>query len=142
MTHTHPPHRNTDTRRTLSWLPRGKVSAGGLGWSLGLGDSHYYTENERTRPWTARGTVFNILGQTTRERIQKRAYTMYIQTHVWASLVAQTVKNPPGFNPWVRKMPWRRAWQPTPGFFPGKPHGQRTLVGYSPWCCKEPDTTK
>ena len=54
---------------------------------------------------------------------------MYIYTHVWASLVAQTVKNPPGFNPWVRKMPWRRAWQPTPGFFPGKPHGQRTLGG-------------
>ena len=37
-----------------------------------------------------------------------------------------------GFNPWVGKMPWRRAWQPTPVFLPGESHGQRRLVGYSP----------
>ena len=42
-----------------------------------------------------------------------------------------------GFNPWVGKIPWRRAWQPTPVFLPGESHGQRTLVGYSPWCLKE-----
>ena len=35
-----------------------------------------------------------------------------------------------GLNPWVRKIPWRRAWQPTPILLPGKPHGQRSLVGY------------
>ena len=35
-------------------------------------------------------------------------------------------------DPWVRKIPWRRKWQPTPVFFPGKPHRQRSLVGYSP----------
>ena len=38
-----------------------------------------------------------------------------------------------GFNPWVRKIPWRRKWQPTPAFLPGKSHKQRRLVGYSPW---------
>ena len=37
-----------------------------------------------------------------------------------------------GFNPWVRKIPWRRAWQPTPVFLPGESHGQRSLEGYSP----------
>ena len=37
------------------------------------------------------------------------------------------------FDPWVGKMPWRRAWPPTPVFLPGKSHGQRSLVGYSPW---------
>jgi len=36
------------------------------------------------------------------------------------------------FNPWVRKIPWRRAWQPTPVFLLGESHGQRSLVGYSP----------
>ena len=41
-----------------------------------------------------------------------------------------------GFDPWVRKIPWRRKWQPTPVFLPGKSHGQRSLVGYSPWGCK------
>ena len=38
-----------------------------------------------------------------------------------------------GFDPWVRKIPWRRRWQPTPLFLPGKFHGQRSLLGYSPW---------
>ena len=36
------------------------------------------------------------------------------------------------FYPWVRKIPWRRAWQITPVFLPGEPHGQRCLAGYSP----------
>ena len=35
------------------------------------------------------------------------------------------------FDPWVRKIPWRRARQPTPVFLPGESHGQRSLVGYS-----------
>ena len=38
--------------------------------------------------------------------------------------------------------PWRREWQPTLVFFPGEFHGQRSLVGYSPWSRKESDTTK
>ena len=38
-----------------------------------------------------------------------------------------------GFDPWVGKIPWRRKWQPTPAFLPGKSHGQRSLVSYSPW---------
>ena len=36
------------------------------------------------------------------------------------------------FNPWVGKIPWRRAWQPTPVFLPGESHGHRSLEGYSP----------
>ena len=44
------------------------------------------------------------------------------------------------FDPWVGTLPWRRKWQPTPVFLPGKFHGQRNLAGYSPWGCKEPDT--
>ena len=42
----------------------------------------------------------------------------------------------------VRKIPWRRARQPTPVILPGESHGQRGLVGYSPWSCKESDTTE
>ena len=37
------------------------------------------------------------------------------------------------FDPWVRKIPWRRKWQPTPGFLPGESHGWRSLEGYSTW---------
>ena len=59
-----------------------------------------------------------------------------------ASQVVLVVKNPPlsagdirdaGFDPWVGKIPWRRKWQPTPVFLPGKSHGQRSLAGYSPY---------
>ena len=46
------------------------------------------------------------------------------------------------FYPQVGKIAWRRAWQPTPGFLPGKFHGQRGLVGYSPWYHKESGTTE
>ena len=57
---------------------------------------------------------------------------------VWASLVAQIVKNLPAMQvTWVRslgwKIPWRREWQSTPVFLPGKSHGQRSLEGYSQW---------
>ena len=48
----------------------------------------------------------------------------------------------PRFYSWVGKIPWRRKWQPTPVFLPGESHGQRSLVGYSPWGCKELDTTE
>ena len=43
------------------------------------------------------------------------------------------------FGPWVGKIPRMRAWQPTPVFLPGKFHGQRSPVGYSPWGPKESD---
>ena len=47
-----------------------------------------------------------------------------------------------GIDPWVGKSPWRRKWQPTPAFLPGTSHGQRRLVGYSPWGHKESDMTE
>ena len=37
-----------------------------------------------------------------------------------------------GFDLWVGKIPWRRMWQPTPVFFPGESHGERSMEGYSP----------
>ena len=62
-------------------------------------------------------------------------------------LVAQTVRiclqcRRPRFDPWVRKIPWRRKWQPTPVFWPGESHGQRSLAGYSPQDHKESDMTE
>ena len=48
----------------------------------------------------------------------------------------------PGFDTWVRKIPWRRKWQPTQVFSPEKFPGQMSLVGSSPWGHKESDTTE
>ena len=56
-----------------------------------------------------------------------------------------------GFDPWVGKIKWqmgksnglgRRKWQPTPGFLPGKLHGQGSPADFSPWDRKELDTTE
>ena len=44
-------------------------------------------------------------------------------------------------DPWAGKIPWRRKWQPTSVFLPGKSHEQRSLVGYSPGSLKESDRT-
>ena len=46
------------------------------------------------------------------------------------------------FNPWVRKIPWRRKWQPTPAFLSGNSHEQKSWVGYSPRGHKESDMTE
>ena len=48
----------------------------------------------------------------------------------------------PGFDPWVGKIPWRRERLPTPAFWPGETHEQRSLAGYSPRGHKESDTTE
>ena len=48
----------------------------------------------------------------------------------------------PGFDLWVRKIPWRRAWQSTLVFLPGESHEQLSLASYSSWGCKESDMTK
>ena len=47
-----------------------------------------------------------------------------------------------GFDPLIGKIPWRRKWQPTPVSLPGESHGQKSLVGCSPWGCKESGTTE
>ena len=58
----------------------------------------------------------------------------------WERICLQCKRH--GFDPWFGKIPWRRAWQPTPVFLLGESHGQRSLVGYSPWDCKELDMTE
>ena len=64
-------------------------------------------------------------------------------------MVVLVVKNLPDngrekckFSPWVRKISWRRTWLPTQAFLPVESHGERSLVGYSPWDCKEIDMTE
>ena len=97
----------------------------------------------------------------TKRRFEKN-FRSHLQTHLyfpilylsillpdWTSLVAQTVKHLPAIamqEAWVqsqvRKIPWRRKWHAIPVLLPGKSHGWRRLVGYSPWGRKESDTTE
>ena len=72
---------------------------------------------------------------------------MFLWPENRASLVAQMAKNLPTIQETQvrslgQKIPWRREWQPSPVFSPGKFHGQKSLAGYSPWVLKESDTIK
>ena len=60
----------------------------------------------------------------------------------WLSGKESTCRKRCRFDPWVRKIPWRWKWSPTPVFLPGESHGQRSLAGYSPRGRKESDTTE
>ena len=100
----------------LTWRLRGKTARGAHSErALGMPAFDYYQEE---------AVVKLIKGQW---RWQPR-YTLGQQLVEIAS------------NLW--KISWRRKWQLTPVFLPGKSHGQRNLVGYSPWGHKELDTTE
>ena len=90
-----------------------------------------------------------MAGQFTVESIELGTCCFHGLTTLWMSQVALVVKNPLckrpkrcRFDPWVGKIPWRRAWQLTPVFLPGESHAQRSLAGYSPWDHKESDMAK
>ena len=99
-------------------------------------------------------TVLVFMGATNREGVvsYSGAPSQVVESCVslqWASQVALVIKNPPAnagdrcwFYTWVRKIPERRAWKPTPVFLPGECHGQRTLVDYCPWGHKESDMSE
>ena len=72
-------------------------------------------------------------------------------TYMWNFLGGASGKGPAcqcrrhdrwGFDPWVRKIPWRRTWQPIPVFLPGKFHVRRSLADYSPQGHEELDTAE
>ena len=81
------------------------------------------------------------LWQQPPESFQARKMGIEKKLHVKNPLTVQETKTC-GCDPWVRKSPGRRAWQPTPVLLPGESHAQRSFTGYSWWGSKEPDTTK
>ena len=95
-------------------------------------------------PWTEE------LGRPQSTGLQRVGHDWVTHTHThhskWDFPAGTSGKEPacqgrrckrPGFDPWVRKIPWKRAWQLTPVFLLGESHGHGGLVGYSPWGCKE-----
>ena len=106
-------------------------------------------------PWTEKPGGLQFMGW---QRIRHDWATKHIHTHthththrvIWDFPEASGEEsacqcrrlNRCGFSPLVGKIPWRRKWQPSPVFLPGEPHGQRCMVGYSPWGHKELDTTE
>ena len=87
--------------------------------------------------------TLNNRNPCTKSRLWKHstACTLYNGLPRWCSGKESTCQCRCGFDSWVGKIPWRMECLPTPVFLPGKFHGKRSLVGYSPCGCKELDTT-
>ena len=83
----------------------------------------------------------HLLGKGIKKSIIKRSLFQCQKVHAESACQRRRHRRRK-FNPRVGKIPWRRNWQPTPVFLPGKPHGLRSVAGYSPWGRKELDTTE
>ena len=115
----------------------------GLGRSLGGGNGnplqYSWLENPMDRG-VCGATVHGVANSRTRLSDFTHSLMQLLGLPWW--LRGQSICRQCGFNHWVRKTPWRRKWQPTPLFLPGESHGQWSLEGYSPWGCKQSDTTE
>ena len=114
-----------------------------------VGNYQLYTEYSigewKREIWPNMEIKLWCLGWVSKDDWEVRRNKIYLRE--WAFLMPQMAKNlpamrDPGFDPWVGKIPWRRAWQPTPVFLSGESHGQRRLADYSLWACKESDMTE
>ena len=121
-------------------------SISGLGRSPGEGHGspvqYSFLEN-----FMGRGAWWATIQSMGLQRVRHEWVTEHIHTHplMWGFPSGAGGKEPTCqcrrckrlvFDPWVGKIPRRRQWYPTPVFFPGKFHGQRSLMGYSPWGCR------
>ena len=94
-----------------------------------VGSSHYWN-NRQNSHWNGAGNCPGWL-----VLMSKRSLGFWYEV-VWKQFPAEFTLGVP------LPSPWRRQWRPTPVLLPGKSHGQRTLVGCSPWGCTELDMTK
>ena len=120
----HQPSVGKEAEQELAKPKRGRKENGKQGWDEGVA------------PRMQRCSVHHLL-----QRSQGRKEWNWARVSKREGFPdGSVVKNLP-VNLWSRKIPWRRKWQPTPVFLPRKTHGQGSLMGYSPWDCKESDTT-
>ena len=85
-------------------------------------------------------TTFKTLESN--QDLGRNKQNLYQKTEIlrWCVSIQETKKH--GFDPWVRKIPWSRKWQPTPVFLPGNPMNREALWTTAPWGCKESDTAE
>ena len=111
-------------------------------WAPGCVTFHSLSLSSLKWEWKTGVKMEHILYYSCEKQIRVNESTYELRE---APQVVPVVKNPPdnsrlkrcGFDPWIRKISWRRKWQPTSVFLPGKIHGQRNLAGW-----KELDTTE
>ena len=114
------------------------VNRGWDGWMASPTQWIWVWVNSRSWWWTGRPGVLQFMEL---QRVRRDWATELNWTGVSDSRVGLQCGRPM-FDPWVRKILWRRKQQPTPLFLPRKSHGWRSLAGYSPWSHKESDRTE
>ena len=119
--------------------------AGHDGRHLGVGTSPWLVMTLRTEWWCSQGlgsnTAIWVLGSLLSPPATLQGASGFEGLPRWLSSKESACWcKRHRFNPWVRNIPWRRAWQPTPIFLPRESHGQRSLAGYSSRGRKELDT--
>ena len=116
-----------------------------IGWNFSF---RFSPSNEYSRLISFRVDWFNLLAiqgmlKSLLQPHSSKASLLQCSVFWRASLAAKTVKNPPGFDSWVGKIPGRRAWQPNPVFLLGESPWTKESGGlYSPWGHKELDMTE
>ena len=126
-----------DLTQAFMWVARGAVLSVKLSWSGGL--ERRGCECHRARPVLLQRNHscrcmlrLNISPEQENNLVFLRPPQYKCGLPWWLSGKEHTCQcRRHGFDPWVGKIPWRRKWQPTPVFLPGKSHGQRSLEGYS-----------
>ena len=121
----------------------------GLGRSPGRGHGNPLQYSFLENPHGHRSLVGYRVSGLTKSQTLLSKYTQHTQGRVWGFIGGSVVKKKKKkntcqcrrykrwwFNPWVGKIPWKKAWQPTPVFLPGESHEQRKLMGYCPLGCK------
>ena len=102
------------------------------------------TLSPRRKPFKNIWTRWFLLSHKLRNSMRLRTVVFVVLLPTcwlrWQRILLQCRR--PRFDPWVRKIPWRREWLPTAVFLPGEFYGWRSLVGCSPWGHKQSDMTE
>ena len=129
--HFHHKRQPASSSQTRVWI----WESGRLSWKVSLVPASYHLHCvHRLLPTTTPKCLFCKSSEVFNNELKKARVTLSGGSD---SKESACQCRRPEFSPQVRKIPWRRAWQPTPIFLPGELHGQRSLVVYSPWGCKE-----
>ena len=115
-----------------SWsLLHGTPPPGGS-WPLARGPAGDSSSSFSQRTFLGPGPVFLTVLQTEAPSFSQIIRDIQARHHSGKESACRRCQRR-GFDPWVGKIPWRRKWQPTPVFLPGRSHSQGNLAGYRPW---------
>ena len=129
------PHRRQPTRLPHPWDSPGKNTGVGCHFLLQCMKVKSESEVAQSCPTLSDPMDCSLPGSSVHGIFQARVLE-------WVAIAFSRRHKRRRFDPWVKKIPWSRKWQPTPVLLPGKSQGRRSLVGCRPWGRKDSDMTE